>query len=216
MANHGFLPRSGRNISTDDVVAGLRKGLNVAPDISIMASKNAIALNPEQPATTFDLDFLNRHNAIEHDNSLSRADAYFGDNHSFNQTVFDEFLSVADGQVISLDDAVAALASRIDTSRRTNPEFVFDLDGSTSTTASYLAIMGDSEKGEAVREWVKYLFENERLPTELGWAPRWPPYDMNALLSLSKRVETKLPSDLKDGHVTSFDMHASQAQIILG
>lgn len=33
---------------------------------------------------------LNVHGVLEHDASLSRSDAYFGNNHVFNQSVFDE------------------------------------------------------------------------------------------------------------------------------
>lgn len=163
MANHGFIPRSGRDISTDDVIWGLRAGINVAADIAIMASANAIALNPNEGATTFDLDMLSRHNVIEHDNSLTRGDAFFGDNQSRNQTVIDETLSYfGHAVVVGLDQAVAALAGRIRTSQAENPEFVFDLDGSTSTTASYIGIMGDASKGEAVYAWIKYLFGEPR------------------------------------------------------
>lgn len=47
---------------------------------------------------TFDLDDLNAHNFIEHDGSISRA-AYgiTGDAHSFNQTLFDEYMAAYAG-----------------------------------------------------------------------------------------------------------------------
>ena len=158
MANHGYIPHSGRNITLKDLIPGLKAGLNIGKDISIMAGTNALALNPEQPAISFDLDMLNLHNVIEHDNSLTRADHFFGDNHSWNQTVYEETLQAWKHDLIGVADAVAALSTRIETSRRTNPHFVFDLDGSTSTTASYLSTMGDAVAGEARRDWVKYFF----------------------------------------------------------
>lgn len=37
-----------------------------------------------------DSDMLNVHGVLEHDASLSRSDHYFGNNHVFNQSVFDE------------------------------------------------------------------------------------------------------------------------------
>jgi hypothetical protein len=158
MANHGLIPRSGRNITTDHVIFGLSRGLNVARDIAVMATENAIQLNPAKNASSFDLPMLSQHNAIEHDNSLTRTDAYFGDQATLNRTVLDQTMSFLPNQVISLEDATRALTGRIRHSQNTNPRFVFDLFGSTSTTASYMAVMGDAEKGEAVRAWVKYLF----------------------------------------------------------
>lgn len=228
IANHGLIPRSGRNISTEDVIFGLSRGLNVARDIAVMASTNAIQLNPARHASTFDLHMLSRHNAIEHDNSLTRADAYFGDNESLDPTVLDQTLSFLPNQVISLDDAAIALTGRIRHSQRTNPEFAFDLFGSTSTTASYLAVLGDSEKGEAVRAWVKYLFgmysglysegqwrltdrtENEKLPFELGWVPRSPAYDLDTLQSLSDKVTALLPDDLRQQSQKLSNIHVQE------
>ncbi|EED21063.1 peroxidase, putative [Talaromyces stipitatus ATCC 10500] len=195
-ANHGFIPRSGRNITMDDLIPGLKASLNVAEDIAIMAGTNAFKTNPAPSATVFDLDMLNLHGAIEHDNSLSRGDYYFGDNHSFNETIYAETRAWFHESIISLPQAVSALRSRIETSRKTNPHFFFDLDGSTATTASYLSIFGDTLKGEARRDWVDSFFQYERLPIELGWTPPALEFNMTLLLSLATRIANMLPGDL--------------------
>ncbi|KXT04943.1 hypothetical protein AC578_3456 [Pseudocercospora eumusae] len=38
--------------------------------------------------TFFTYDMLNRYNVLEHDTSMSRSDAYFGNSHIFNQPIF--------------------------------------------------------------------------------------------------------------------------------
>ena len=142
----------------EHLIPGLKAGLNVAEDIAVMAGTNAFKTNPAPSATSFDLDMLNQHGTIEHDNSLSRGDYFFGDNHSFNETIYAETSVWFHDPIISLPQAVLALQSRIETSRKTNPHFFFDLDGSTATTASYLSVFGDTLKGEARRDWVNYFF----------------------------------------------------------
>jgi hypothetical protein len=231
MANHGFIPRSGRNITLEHLIPGLKAGLNVAEDIALMAGTNAFKTNPAPSASSFDLDMLNLHGAIEHDNSLTRGDYYFGDNHSFNESIYDETRAWFHDPIISLPQAVAALQSRIETSRKTNPHFVLDLEGSTAPTASYLSAFGDTLKGEARRDWVDYFFREysmnspdlviplslfyflvsqiksglyagyERLPIELGWAPSTLEFNMTLLLSLTTRVAEMLPSDIVTGSV---------------
>lgn len=53
-----------------------------------------LASVPNPLTFNFDLDNLDEHNfLLEHDTSLSRGDVYFGDNHTFNQTVFDQILA---------------------------------------------------------------------------------------------------------------------------
>jgi hypothetical protein len=71
------------------------------------------------PCATFDLDMLDVPHNLEHDASLSRADKnetwnHFGDNHTFNETVWQKTLDVFGGAThISQDMAFTALNTRI-------------------------------------------------------------------------------------------------------
>jgi Peroxidase, family 2 len=70
LANHGFLPHSGKNISDDDTVNALYTALNINQTLGLLLFQAAITTNPTPNATTFSLDDLSRHNILEHDASL--------------------------------------------------------------------------------------------------------------------------------------------------
>ncbi|KAF6816284.1 hypothetical protein CPLU01_13918 [Colletotrichum plurivorum] len=178
LANHGYLPRNGMNISVDALIEGMHAGLNLREDAKLffrLQGNKALEASSTGDKATFHLSDLNKHDLIEHDASLSRADIFFGDNWSFNQTIFDETKSYWPNEKISISDAARALAARQKSAEKVNPEFNLPLDGHTNSlgqTAMYLGLFGDYDDGNANRAWVEYFFENERLPFELGWKRR--------------------------------------------
>ncbi|KAL0940551.1 uncharacterized protein CTRU02_203314 [Colletotrichum truncatum] len=178
LANHGYLPRNGKDISVDALIEGMHTGLNLREDAKLffrLQGNKALEASSTGNKNTFHLNDLNKHDLIEHDASLSRADIYFGDNWSFNQTIFDETKSYWPSETISISDAARALASRQKSAEKVNPEFKLPLDGHTNSlgqTAMYLGLFGNYDNGNANRAWVEYFFENERLPFELGWKRR--------------------------------------------
>jgi len=101
LANHGFLPHNGKGITIPMCIDALGKGLNVGADFATAIGGAAILSVPgDLLATSFNLNDINQHNfPIEHDASLSRSDYYLnnGDNHSFNQSIFDTVLKYYDG-----------------------------------------------------------------------------------------------------------------------
>ena len=70
LANHGYLPHDGKDISEERVIFALGTALNIDKELSQFLFKEALTTNPEKNATTFSLDNLNRHNILEHDASL--------------------------------------------------------------------------------------------------------------------------------------------------
>ncbi|KAJ7210724.1 Chloroperoxidase, partial [Mycena pura] len=86
LANHGYLPRNGKNISIPMMLDAALEGFNLGPDSIIQAAKFGL-LSGNAP-TTLDLDALALHSLIEHDASLSRGDFALGDNLHFNETIF--------------------------------------------------------------------------------------------------------------------------------
>ncbi|KAE8384144.1 Chloroperoxidase [Aspergillus alliaceus] len=191
LANHDVLQHDGKDISQQDTIQALGSALNVDKGLSQILFAMAIKTNPTPNATTFSLDDLNRHNIIEHDGSLSRGDFYFGDNHSFNQTIFDEARSYWTEPIIDLHAGARARLARINTSKATNP--TFDLSGSRlrfsyAQTSTYIIVFGDRVSATVDRSWVEYLFENERLPIELGWERRESPIATPDLDSMIERL----------------------------
>lgn len=172
LANHGFLPHNGKDITENDTVKALGDGLNFDEGISRLMHKFAVTTNPMPNATTYSLDNLGRHNILEHDASLSQQDAYFGNQWIFNQTIFDQTRSYWKGSVVELDEAVRSRIARLETSNATNPTFSLSDLGKTfglGEIAAYLAVLGDIPSATAVKARLEYFFENERLPVKLGW-----------------------------------------------
>ncbi|KAJ0133793.1 Cytochrome P450 monooxygenase aflV [Fusarium oxysporum f. sp. albedinis] len=81
----GYLPRDGLNISLDDLIVAFTDAINLDPAATTLIGKKALTTGNNG---TFNLDDLNKHGVIEHDGSLSRSDIFFGDNHSFNETIW--------------------------------------------------------------------------------------------------------------------------------
>jgi hypothetical protein len=103
---------------------------------------------------------------MEHDGSLSRNDIYFGDNHSFNQAIFDTVAAHFGHETISIKQAGVARSERIKAARAANPDFELTDDGenfSRLETALYLRLFGHGTEGHARTEWVEILFR-ESLP----------------------------------------------------
>jgi len=94
-----------------------------------------------------------------------------GDSVTFNKTVYDETRSYW-SDIITLQQAADARAARYNTSQSTNPKYsMTDLanDFSAGESAAYLMILGNITTRTVPKKFVEYLFENERLPAEIGW-----------------------------------------------
>lgn len=132
LATHGYINHDGRNLTEDVIVNGLKNGLNFDPALGKIMFEQAFVANPEPNATFFTLDQLNVHSLLEHDGSLSRADAYFGNNHVFNETVFAESMSFWSGDVLDAKALAMSKVGRQVSSKAKNPTYRF-----TSTVENF-------------------------------------------------------------------------------
>ncbi|CAG8255538.1 unnamed protein product [Penicillium salamii] len=193
LANHGFLPHDGRNITRDTLVEGLHDALNFNSSLSSLMFDMGVVANPEPNATYFTLDHLNRHNVLEHDASLSRADAYFGSNHIFNETIFNETKAYWTSETLTPAMLANSKIARQINSKAYNPNYKFTSQTeqfSLGEVAAPVIAFGNTQSGEVNRTLVEYFFglcqrhsihidiranlspvfsENERLPIDLGW-----------------------------------------------
>jgi hypothetical protein len=203
LANHGFLPRDGKNITKTVCRAGMLKGLNIDDAFSDLMFDPALLTNPNPDPDYFDLDMLNRHKILEHDGSLSRADAYWDDTQVFNETIYKETLAVlAQGVNVTLETAAAARLLRVQRSAATNPTFYLNATNdaiSLGETAAYLIALGDPVTGEAPLARVRMMFEEEKLPYELGWSSSGRVTTAEDLFNMTERVinSTVGPAKLK-------------------
>ncbi|KAK1983603.1 Chloroperoxidase [Colletotrichum cereale] len=201
LANHGFLPHDDRNLTRENVVKGLQEGLNFDTSLGELMFKMAIVANPEPNATFFTLDHLNAHNVLEHDASLSRTDAFFGSNHVFNQTVFDESRAYWTREILDADQLADSKIARQINSKAFNPNYTFAAsveNFSLGEVAAPIIAFGDMSDGTVNKALVEYFFLNERLPAELGWAKRETPITQEDILSVVQMI-SKATSLITDG-----------------
>ncbi|KAJ7189035.1 Cloroperoxidase [Mycena filopes] len=170
LANHGYLPRNGRNIDIPMILKASIDGFNIGPDAILQAAKFGL-LSGDAP-TTLDLDALKLHNLIEHDASLSRQDFALGDNLHFNESIFSTLLNANPGvDYYNATSAGQVQHDRLAISVATNPnvtntakEFLLR----TRESSFYLTLLGNST-GVAPKKFVQIFFREERLPIAEGW-----------------------------------------------
>ncbi|KAK4444575.1 Chloroperoxidase [Podospora aff. communis PSN243] len=170
--NHNFLPHTGKDITKEATENALFDALNINKTLGGFLFDFAIRTSPLPNATTFSLNDLGTHNILEHDASLSRSDAHFGNPLTFNQSVFDETKSHWTDEMINIEMGAKARYARIQTSSATNPSFELSELGSSFSfgeSVAYVIVTGDKVSGTANRSWVEWLFEHEQLPLHLGW-----------------------------------------------
>jgi len=193
LANHGYLPRDGKNVSLADLVTGFKQSINLAPEATFLVTVKALQASSTGNFLTLHLDDLNKHNIIEHDGSLTRADFHSGDNHTFQPALFASFLShLGDHPTISIPAAAEARLARLAEARAANPEFNMSAENTRFSfieTASYLQVFGKGLDGDARADWVRVFFEQERLPFEEGFVRSDKAMTVAGLFEVQRKVE---------------------------
>ena len=160
LANHGFLPRSGCNVSLEQILAGFDEAIHLARDSTLAPATLSLTTSTTGNPQTVNLDDMNKHGVIEHDGSLSRNDIYFGDNHSFNVTIWNSVAAFFTKPTISIATAGKARRARLAAAAAVNPKF--NITGqeqfSLFETALYLRVFGNLTFGDAKTQWVNVLF----------------------------------------------------------
>ncbi|KAF9477466.1 aromatic peroxygenase precursor [Pholiota conissans] len=142
LASHGWLPRNGI-ASPSQIITAVQEGFNMGNDLAIFVTYAAhlvdgnlltdllsiggksLKTGPSPPAPAI-VGGLNTHGVFEGDASMTRGDDFFGDNHSFNETLFDELVEFSNkfgGGFYNLTAAAEFRWHRIQSSISTNPIF---------------------------------------------------------------------------------------------
>ncbi|KAJ6460551.1 Cloroperoxidase, partial [Mycena sanguinolenta] len=171
LANHGYLPRTGKNITIPMILDAASNAYNMDASPILPAAKFGLLSGDE--LVSLSLDALRLHGLIEHDASISRGNVAFGDNLAFNETLFtvladanpgvDYYNAMSAGQVMHarLADSVARNPNVTSTPK--------ELILRSGESAFYLSVMGDPLTGVAKKEFVQIFFREERLPIAEGW-----------------------------------------------
>ncbi|KAG6836280.1 hypothetical protein H0H93_009552 [Arthromyces matolae] len=206
MANHGILPRDGKNISFKEMNRLINDTYNFSPSFCYFVPKYAAnMLNKNYDTDTFNLAELDLHNGIEHDGSLVRRDLHFEPNQAVIHVPYvKELLESASGKdsngntVLTIADMSRMLSKRRAESRAENPEFSLDKihkSFSSSNGSTMLTIFGGR-----VQDLETVLLE-ERLPD--GWESRIRETKGLTLLTFNSKTVSKVEKGVDESKFAS-------------
>ncbi|TDL27806.1 chloroperoxidase-like protein [Rickenella mellea] len=168
MANHGILPRDGKNIKYTDINAAIRATFNFAPSFCFFVPHfYASKLSRSYAHDTINLSDFNVHNIIEHDASLTRHDAVIQPDQGVPaQDLIDDLLASGTGPngIITAADLAAVCTRRRCESKAKNSQFSLSLGQKmfgSSNSATLLAHFG------GIPSDLRVFLKEERLPD--GW-----------------------------------------------
>ncbi|CAG8462472.1 Chloroperoxidase [Gigaspora rosea] len=170
LANHGYLPRSGENISKGQLSKGLKEGLNISSVLATILTYFSFFRIDKLFAKTLNLDDLNQHNKIEHDVSLTRKDFYFGDNHTIDPELIDLLLNQNIDGKMNQESFSKIHWIRFNHSKEFNPTFSYTIERkleSAGESILILRIIGANTNHEIDVEKLEVLLKHERFPD--GW-----------------------------------------------
>jgi hypothetical protein len=108
---------------------------------------------------------------LEHDGSLSRSDYALGNDHTFNTTIWASTITHFPNTTITVANAVSACSARLVAAAAANPAFSFSASNALNSMIESALYMTVFANGTGARtEWVRVMFEEERLPYEEGWS----------------------------------------------
>lgn len=189
LANHGYINRDGRNIDVEMVLQGFLDAFGMEFDVNRPGANNAIhtcTVVTGGDCATFDLWMLNHPHDIEHDGSVSRLDYnQIGNdahnNFDFSQDIWGLTLAMWGGAThVGVNQASTAYQGRRSQAMNADqPGWFSDAQagGAFTEHAFYLTTMNDpavnpqmdANNVQARLDWVNHLFQQEELPTALGW-----------------------------------------------
>ncbi|CAG8455541.1 11102_t:CDS:2 [Scutellospora calospora] len=142
LANHGYLPRDGENITAQQLIKAVQDAYNVSAAVSTALTYNALVSCGLLFKKTFDLKEISKHNGVEHDASLTRKDHFFA---KYRQI-------------------------RLNHSKEFNPEVVYGIRQkilSAGEIALLLLVLGGNTDNEIDIGLLETFLKDERVPD--GW-----------------------------------------------
>ncbi|KAJ7594379.1 Chloroperoxidase [Mycena floridula] len=175
MANHGILPRDGKNFSFKELNEAVRNTYNFSPSFCFFVPNFAAKmLKKDYSKDRIDLADIDLHNGIEHDASLTRHDvAIVSDQSKPDVALVEALLASATGQtkdgdfLLTTKDLSKYSAQRRVAAKETNPDFslsTFHKFFGSSNSSTMLTIFG-GHVGD-----LRSILLEERIPE--GWEPR--------------------------------------------
>ncbi|KAF8126904.1 heme-thiolate peroxidase [Boletus edulis] len=195
LASHGYLPRNG--VATPaQIITATQEGFNMGSNLSSFITYGAFIVDGNQLTnlmsiganTTTDNAFtpgITTHGNFEGDASTTRGDFYFGNNFSFNETLFDQLEYAANlvgNGFITVESAAMQKGLRINDSIARNPTFSFDTPRYLTAYAEATFPLAFFVSGQTVNTTDNLTLSNARSFFDLhkypdGFYRRQGPYD---------------------------------------
>ncbi|KAI4257935.1 MAG: hypothetical protein LQ352_001441 [Teloschistes flavicans] len=144
LANRGFIPRSGKRITYENLAQAARDVYNFGDDNIMVVLVPAFALHPNQ--THIDLDQFaddRVQHAINCPAAPARLDREIGNNIDLNTTLLDSLLSFSkDGETLTLEDMAEHHHLRHSQSRAGSKSWQFGNSDATCALAQYTNLVG--------------------------------------------------------------------------
>ncbi|KAJ6031543.1 hypothetical protein N7540_002275 [Penicillium herquei] len=201
LANHGLIPRDGRDI-TEDQLKNALKHIGVGIDIRHSLVKNAFTVHDESSHSglrdpgqvnedgvpVLNLDQTGRPHAVEHDVSLSREDRALGDCIKPDPGLVDKLIQYPGTKdFFAISDLGRFRRQRHAEQKAKNPQLDFQSSHHKVACGEAALLQSILAKGAFYNlpvKYVKAIFQDERLPYEEGWKPRWIPVMLPELFIL--------------------------------
>ncbi|EJD42429.1 heme-thiolate peroxidase [Auricularia subglabra TFB-10046 SS5] len=188
LANHSYLPHDGKDISFLTAFRALRAGYNLSWPLAFLLSFGTALLIGRGALRRFSLADLAAHNVIEHDGSLSRADAT-GPVAPTQPDAARMASLLGDGETLGLDDLAKVRAARdAELLALGKPLSGVHTRIARGEVALAYAMFADAASGKVPVELFRTWFGGDRLPYELGWTPPATPQGLLATQKLGKQV----------------------------
>lgn len=178
LANHGFLPRDGQNITRDDFNNAQVSALNFDEDLASTTTNAMVAKlgSPKNSSTLFNLADFASHNHTEHDASLTRLDIIQGSTVDVQPSMVEMLLNDSSLPWLNTSSIGYSRVRREAESISIGSPMLSDAFTSfAQLEASFILVVfgvGDSNNTDArgapkgqVREWLN----NERFPSAEGY-----------------------------------------------
>lgn len=215
LANHGHIPRDGRDMTADQLSAAFRY-LGFGPDTTSFLVGGAFKVHADDPIAgsgtsrlglrdademnsegtpVLNLDQIGRPHAVEHDVSITRQDRELGNCTVLRPQLLRNFLECpANGRAFTTSDLGDFRKRRYDQQKRDNAHLDFDPAKhqlACGEIGAFQGIFGEGLSYSIPMAYVKAMFEDDRLPIEEGWRPRKTPLMFLELWLLLKLISNR-------------------------
>ncbi|KIJ34100.1 hypothetical protein M422DRAFT_263899 [Sphaerobolus stellatus SS14] len=216
LASHGYLPRNGV-ARPDQIVTAVMEGLNLGNDFAKFLVYQAFLMNgnpitnlmsigmktPEtgpNPPKPAQVGGLSQHGTFEGDTSMTRVDAYFGDQAVFNEDLFQGFIATSAKYGVNGTYDVNAAAElryqRLQDSIKTNPQLVYTSPRilsaySEAVFPTIFFVDGRLNNRQLTIDAARHFFDFQMMPADFHRQPA--PVNFTMVDPLTKAIFDKHP-----------------------